>query len=128
LRRAAVGISIVLAFTAAVLVKTFVIDLMIAEGNSMSPSIKPGSVLLVRKTFYGIRASGEYLVWWIKPHFGDIVVFYTPEGNVAVKRYREAVSEDLFYAQGDNLVQSYDSRNYGPVPNNNIIGRVLGVK
>jgi type IV secretory pathway protease TraF len=28
--------------------------------------------------------------------------------------------------KGDNLSMSYDSRSYGPVPMNNIIGKVLG--
>jgi len=128
LKQPAVGASIIVAFAVALLVKTFAIDIMIADGDSMSPAIKAGTVLLVCKAFYGIRASGEYLFWWGKPHSGDIVIFYTPEGNVAVKRYRETAIGNLFYAEGDNLVQSYDSRNYGPVPKDNIIGRVLGVK
>ncbi|MDR1804329.1 MAG: S26 family signal peptidase, partial [Treponema sp.] len=35
---------------------------------------------------------------------------------------------ELFLALGDNTSQSFDSRSYGPVPNKNIIGKVLGIK
>jgi len=56
------------------------------------------------------------------------VVFYTPLGDIAVKRFAEIVPGGMFYALGDNASQSYDSRNYGPVPKDNIIGRVLGVR
>jgi len=34
----------------------------------------------------------------------------------------------VFYAEGDNSIVSYDSRSYGPVQTDNIIGKVLGIK
>lgn len=117
------------AFIAALLVKFFILDIMIAEGDSMIPSIKPGNVLLVCKIVYGIRVpvSGAYLVRWGTPRKDDVVVFYTPLGEIAVKRCGEIYPGD-FYALGDNSPLSYDSRNYGPVSNDNIIGKVLGIK
>jgi signal peptidase I len=117
-------------FIAALLIKFFILDFMIAEGESMSPAIKPGAVLLVCRVFYGLRLPGSlaYLFRWGKPREGDVVVFYTPNGEIAVKRCREAVFGDEFYALGDNASHSYDSRNYGPVSNDNIIGRVLGIE
>ena len=125
-----VGRAVFLAFAAALLIKTFFFDIMIAEGYSMSPAIKPGSLLLVCKIYYGIRqpGSGNYLVRWGGPCSGDVVVFYTPLGEIAVKRLSALLPEGLFIALGDNDTQSYDSRYYGPVPNDNIIGRVLGIK
>jgi type IV secretory pathway protease TraF len=56
-----------------------------------------------------------------------VVVFYTPLGELAVKRCGE-IRGNFFIALGDNGPQSYDSRVYGPVPADNIIGKVLGVK
>ena len=125
-----VGRAIILAFIAALLLKFFILDFMIAEGHSMIPAIKPGTVLLVCKVFYGFRLpfSGSYLFRWRVPHKGDVVVFYTPLGEIAVKRCGEVFSGRMFYALGDNEAQSYDSRSYGPVPDDNIIGRVLGIK
>jgi signal peptidase I len=114
----------------AVLMKIFVIDFMIAEGQSMVPVIRPGTILLVCKTYYGIRLPGSlnYIFRWKTPREGDVVVFYTPHGDIAVKRCGEVLPGELFFALGDNGAQSFDSRSYGPVPNKSIIGKVLGIK
>ena len=127
--------AIILAFIAALVMKIFIFDFMIAEGQSMVPAIKPGKMLLVCKVYYGIRlpVSGVYFIRWKKPRKGDVLVFYTPLGEIAVKRSvfpagGETYPSDMFFALGDNGAHSYDSRNYGPVPNDNIIGKVLGVK
>ena len=124
------GKAIIGAFIAALVIKFFFFDFMIAEGHSMVPAIKPGRILLVCKVFYGIRApgSGSYLVHWGVPRKGDVVIFYTPLGEMAVKRCGEILPGNVFYAIGDNSAQSYDSRHYGLVPVDNIIGRVLGIK
>jgi len=124
------GRAIIGAFIVALVMKFFLFDFMIAEGHSMTPVIKPGTVLLVCRVFYGIRApgAGVYIVRWGVPRKGDVVVFYTPLGEIAVKRCGETLPGNVFYALGDNSAQSYDSRNYGPVPDDNIIGRVLSVK
>ena len=129
-RKAPVERAILMAFIAALVIKLFILDVMIAEGHSMTPAIKPGTILLVCKVFYGLRVpvSGTYLLQWGVPSKGDVVVFYTPLGELAVKRCGENLAGRMFNALGDNGPQSYDSRNYGPVPNDNIIGRVLGIK
>ncbi|MCL2129178.1 MAG: S26 family signal peptidase [Treponema sp.] len=127
-KKAHTGKAILGAFIAAMIMKFFFIDFMITEGHSMVPAIKPGSILIVCKAFYGIRVpgSGTYLIRWGSPEVGHVVVFYTPLGEIAVKRCGEILSGDVFYALGDNGPQSYDSRHYGPVPYTSIIGRVIG--
>jgi signal peptidase I len=122
------GKPILAAFLAAMVMKFFVLDFMIADGNSMVPAIKSGAILTVCKIFYGIRLPGSsiYVLQWGGPKEGDVVIFYTPSGEVAVKRCGESLSGRFFYVFGDNSSQSYDSRNYGPIPKNHIIGRVLG--
>ena len=121
--------AIACAMAAALVMKLFLFDFVIAEGHSMSPVIEPGKILLVYKLAYGFRLPGaeKYLVRWAYPSDGDIVVFYTPLGETAVKRSGWLSGGD-FYALGDNSLQSYDSRSYGPVPADNIIGRVMGIK
>ncbi|MDR2718675.1 MAG: signal peptidase I [Treponema sp.] len=118
------------AFAAALLIKLFLFDLIIAEGNSMEPAIRSGSVLVVNRLRYGLRFPGQtgYLVRWAAPQEGELVVFYAPSGEIAVKRCGSFMGEGQFMAQGDNSLQSYDSRSYGPVSVNAIIGKVLGNK
>ena len=124
------GKAIMGAFAFTLFMKIFVFDFMVAEGYSMTPAIKPGTVLLVCKVFYGIKLPGAsgYIIRWRNSAEGEILVFHTPLGEIAVKRCVEIVSDDFFYALGDNSAQSYDYRDYGPVPINNIIGRVLGIR
>ncbi|MCL1930889.1 MAG: S26 family signal peptidase [Treponema sp.] len=115
------------AFAAALLIKLFLFDFIIAEGFSMEPAIHSGSVLVVNRLQYGLRFPGQtgYLIRWAQPRQGELVVFYTPAGEIAVKRCGEA-AEGAFIAQGDNSLLSYDSRSYGPVSADATIGKVLG--
>ncbi|MDR2185390.1 MAG: signal peptidase I [Treponema sp.] len=121
--------AVLAAFAAALFMKIFLFDFMIAEGRSMTPAIKPGTILLVLKSAYGIRPfwSGKYLVLWTLPREGDVVVFYTPRGEIAVKRCAGLTGEGTFIALGDNSRDSLDSRSYGPVPADHIVGKVLGL-
>ena len=116
------------AFATALIIKLFLFDFIIAEGNSMEPAIHSGSVLVVNRLQYGLRFPGQtgYLVRWAAPRQGDLVVFYAPSGSIAVKRCDSLTGRGEFIAQGDNSLQSYDSRSYGPVPVDATIGKVLG--
>ena len=124
------GRAIIGAFFAALLIKILIVDFMIADGHSMVPTVNPGSILIVGRIYYGLRLPGRinYLFQWRIPKQGDVVVFYTPNGDIAVKRCAEILGGEMFYALGDNESQSFDSRNYGPVPTKNIIGKALGIK
>jgi signal peptidase I len=124
MRKAVLG-----AFILGLFLKFFIFDLMIAEGNSMYPSVKPGNILVISRLVYGFRLPWmkNYIVRWSAPKEGEVVVFYTPSGGLAVKRCME-ITEGYFMALGDNSPQSFDSRSYGAVPADHIIGKVLGVK
>ncbi|MDR2048241.1 MAG: signal peptidase I [Treponema sp.] len=124
------GRAILLAFAAALFIKLFLVDLMITQGRSMLPALEPGSVLIVNKAAYGIRLPGigVYLFRWAVPRKGDMVVFYTPLGERAVKRCSIVDSDGSFFALGDNDLESFDSRSYGSVPPDHILGKVIAVK
>ena len=124
------GKAVIFALASAVLIKLFLFDFIIAEGDSMAPAIENGSVLLVNRLKYGFRFPGQskYLIRWGSPKEGDIVVFYTPSGNLAVKRCGSLEKDGKFIARGDNSDRSYDSRSYGPVHVDNTIGIVWGKK
>jgi signal peptidase I len=118
------------AFVAAIVMKLFLFDFVIADGSSMEPAIWPGSVLVINRLAYGFRLpwSRSYLLRWSVPKAGEVLVFYTPEGQAVVKRCAGFVRTGEFIALGDNSLQSYDSRSYGPVRVDSVIGKVLGVK
>jgi signal peptidase I len=119
--------AVILALAASFFLKIFVFDFMIAQGSSMEPAIQNGKVLIISRLRYGLRLPWMqgYLVRWARPKIGEVVVFYTPSGELAVKRCID-LAERGFIAQGDNGNVSYDSRSYGSVPVDNIIGKVLG--
>ena len=121
---------LIAACAAAVLMKVFLIDLMIADGRSMLPTIRPGTVLPVLRAAYGLRNpfGNGYLIRWGSPTLGDIIVFTSPDGQLAVKRYLESFGDGSFMAVGDNRSESYDSRNYGPIAVDSILGKVIGMK
>jgi len=117
----------ILALLTALFLKLFIFDFIIAQGQSMEPSIKNGNILIINRVSYGIKLPWKqvYLIRWAFPKAGEVVVFYTPAGDLAVKRCTQA-SDKNFYAKGDNGIASYDSRSYGNIPVDNIIGKVLG--
>ena len=116
------------ALAAALVLKLFFFDFMIAQGNSMEPAIKNGAVLVISRLRYGLRLPWRqnYSVRWAQPRAGEVVVFYTPSGELAVKRCTALAERESFIAEGDNAHASYDSRSYGPVSLDNIVGKVLG--
>jgi signal peptidase I len=124
------GKAILWGCVAALLMKIFLFDFMVTEGPSMAPAIKNGAVLLVVRLAYGFRlpGAGGYLLRWSGPRAGDVVVFLTPVGETAVKRCGAWDGDDTFFALGDNERESYDSRSYGPVPVDRILGKVFGIK
>jgi len=120
--------SVFLALAIALTLKLFCFDFIIAQGHSMEPVIHDGTVLVVNRARYGLQVPvlNKYLIRWGMPKEGEVVIFYTPSGELAVKRCITAGEDGNFYAEGDNSVASYDSRSYGPVNADNVIGKVLG--
>jgi signal peptidase I len=118
---------VLFAIMTALVLKLFFFDFIIAQGHSMEPAIHDGSILVVSRISYGLQLpSNKYVLRWAEPKVGEVVVFYTPSGELAVKRCAVSAEDGLFYAEGDNSLASYDSRSYGPVLADNIIGKVLG--
>jgi signal peptidase I len=127
---AAILRSIFLAVALALVMKLFFFDFMVTQGESMNPAIKNGSVLVINRLAYGFRPPlyRRYICRWALPENGSIVVFYTPSGDLVVKRCSRVMKSGNFIALGDNSLESYDSRSYGPVPFDNIVGKVVGIK
>ena len=119
--------AIILAFVCVLIIRSMFLDLMIIQGRSMLPIIKPGSLLIVNKAAYGFRVPflDHYILRWSSPKPGDIVVFYTPAKERAVKRCFSIDEQGNVFAQGDNESESLDSRYYGNISPEKILGRVV---
>jgi signal peptidase I len=130
--------SVLAAFFVAIFLKAFVFDFMLVDGRSMSPALKPGDAVVVFRLAYGLRrpfaaADAPYLLRWKTPRTGEVAVFWTPLGGLAVKRVAELVTSGggetggrtALIMLGDNSAESFDSRSYGPVTPDCVVGRVL---
>ena len=86
-------------------------------GASMQPLLKPGEEILIDLNAYQKSA----------PEIGDIIVAFHPyRSNFSiVKRIVSIEKEENFFLQGDNSLESTDSRSYGAIKLDQIIGKVI---
>lgn len=81
----------------------------------MEPTYKPGDRLY---------ASG-FIYIFLKPKIRDVAVIRDPrEGRLVLKRIMDITSRGYF-VKGDNEKESTDSRTFGLIKKENIIGKVL---
>jgi len=86
------------------------------EDESMRPTIEPGDYVLVNRWAYRVRP----------PRRGDLVVVRDPElsDRFLVKRVSETQASTQIRLEGDNAAVSRDSRAFGAVPLDRIVGKV----
>jgi len=102
------------ALGAAVAVAAFVVlrpRRIAVQGHSMEPTLSPGDRLLAVRSRH-LRT-------------GDVVAVRDPrDGRVLVKRIG-ALGDDGVVVRGDNPAASTDSRSFGPVPGDAVMGKVV---
>lgn len=86
------------------------------DDESMRPTFEPGDFVLVNRWAYRFR----------DPRPGDLVVLRDPQAmdRFLVKRIAGGPSENRFLVAGDNEARSRDSRAFGPVGPEAIVGKV----
>lgn len=91
----------------------FPVTRVAVAGRSMLPVLAPGDFLLVWR--------------WSRPRPrpGALVVVSLPDRPLGVKRLVRWCADGTAWVEGDNPVESTDSRVFGPVPQAAIRGRVL---
>ncbi len=92
----------------------------VVEGSSMEPSFRAGDRVLVNRRAFRSRP----------PRAGEVVVLRDPQrdGHVLIKRVGDVPTGDeaaphAVYVLGDNASESRDSRAFGAVAADQIIGR-----
>jgi len=84
----------------------------VVRGSSMEPTFVDGDILRVRKSFK-------------KLDVGDAVVLHDPrDGRLILKRI-EQINAGHYFVKGDNFDKSTDSRRFGEVTKNEIVGKIL---
>ena len=85
--------------------------------DSMRPTLLPGDYVLVNRWAYAFRAPGP----------GDIIVFRHPrrDGMFLIKRIASVDGAGRIVVSGDNAAWSEDSRTFGPVGREALVGRVI---
>ena len=88
---------------------------MRVSGSSMLPELQPGEEILFDPKAYRHKT----------PKVGDIVVARHPYQPIQIiKRVAVVLEDGSCFLTGDNLSSSTDSRSYGFVPLNKILGKV----
>lgn len=112
-----------------VIIRIFVFSAVRVSGISMLPTLQDKQIIFVNKMAY----------WKNAPQNGDIVIVREPIDNIqVVKRIVGTpgtaitiedktfiLKEDEYYIEGDNRDNSIDSRAYGPIRSERIIGKVI---
>ncbi|TLZ54226.1 MAG: signal peptidase I [Methanobacteriota archaeon] len=86
------------------------------QDESMRPTLEPGDYVLVNRWAYRFQS----------PKPGDLVVVRDPEtlDRFLVKRVSDAAGPSQVHLAGDNQPLSRDSRAFGPVSIDRIVGKV----
>ena len=71
---------------------------------------------------------GDYIIvnqWHRKFKIGDIVVFKHPEQQIYVVKRVRKIDGTFLHVFGDNAMQSKDSRHFGPIERNVVVGKLV---
>jgi nickel-type superoxide dismutase maturation protease len=82
-------------------------------GHSMEPTIRNGETVLVSNLFYSFKT----------PKIGDIVAFRGKD-EALIKRITN-INREKYFLEGDNQRDSLDSRTFGLISKQKILGKVI---
>jgi nickel-type superoxide dismutase maturation protease len=81
------------------------------QGKSMEPTLKEGTTLVVKKTK--------------KVKLQDIIALYHPQDQRIIVKRLVRITNTGYFVKGDNSDSSTDSRNFGVVNKERIIGKIV---
>ena len=87
------------------------VRLVVVDGSSMTPTLRPGDRLLVVR---------------LRPRIGDVVAVRDPrEPSRTMLKRVTTLDGDRVEVRGDNADASTDSRAFGPLPRALVLGRAV---
>ena len=92
----------------------FIIQRYKVSGNSMAPTVREGEYVMAEKISF----------WFKNPKENDIIVFNNGNSQKLIKRIIRK-SQNSFWVEGDNKNYSNDSRHFGEIKLNDILGKVI---
>lgn len=107
-------------------IRMWIAQPFIVNGSSMTPTFQNGDYLIIDEITFRFR----------QPEKGEVIVFRYPQNpsQFFIKRIaglpgetmgNTNLTQDEYYVLGDNTFASSDSRYWGPVKKNLIIGRAI---
>lgn len=122
---------------AIVIVMYFNFTTVVVSGNSMEPTYRSGERLLASKAYWLVgpikkgdivvvrSEDGSNLIKRVHGMPGDKVDFFNVPESWKLSQGEYQVPDGSVYVLGDNREASEDSRRFGPVTKDNIIGKVI---
>ncbi len=109
------------------------------KGDSMLPTFSSGQRLLVSRAYWLVgpihkndivvvhNSETEYVIKRVYAMAGETVDLYNVPENYSLANGEYRVPTGNLYLLGDNRPVSQDSREYGPIPENEVLGKVIVV-
>lgn len=88
-------------------------QVFIIHGKSMEPTLREGAILVIKKTK--------------RVKLQDMIALYSPQDQRIIIKRLVRITESGYFVKGDNGDGSTDSRHFGAVKKEDIIGRVVAV-
>jgi len=111
---------------------------VVVSGHSMEPTFKSGQRLLASRAYWLVGAvkdndivvvktgnGSEYIIKRVYRTAGQTVDWVNAPADWHLVNGEYHVPEGQVYVIGDNRPASEDSRSFGPVPANRIIGKII---
>ena len=85
------------------------------QGRSMEPAFEHGAHVFISRLAYV----------FVEPEIDEVVVVLNPKDKIPMLKRIKDVSDDGYFVLGDNPDHSTDSRHFGRIKKEHIIGRVI---
>lgn len=97
------------------------------QGNSMYPILKNNTFLIADRYLYKLFEIQKNDILLLEVDKKEVVkkIVGFPGENINIENKKITLEKNEIYVLGENLPESIDSREYGPLKTNQIIGKIV---